>query len=148
MSQETKNELATKSSSAVSTDTSGLDFFSKLSQKANEGTKLLSPQECTNTVFSKYGEELASKYYNIYNTIHPADPGDIWRPTLIGIASKKSTNEIINSMKEGKYYIHETSVELPEDILMFPLFTNIEHTWWSSEYKAICRSMDGSVGDR
>jgi len=129
----------------------GLSLYDRLMKEKEKKQEILPPEVFVERLGEKYGEDAARKFFTLINIIKPADPGDIWRPSLLAICSQKGALELLKKMQPGDIYVHESKKVLPRDTLLFPIFSHIEHTWFETEggeWKTVCRSADGLKGDR
>jgi len=140
----TENE---KNDNLPATENDNLSFFQKLKKEQAKAKALVPVEKFVDKLNSEYGELAARKYYGLYFTIAPVEAGDVWRPPLIAIASQKGNEEALTNAGKGGLYYHDSKKALGRDTLFFPLYSHIEHTWWSDS-KSLCRSIDALKGDR
>jgi hypothetical protein len=138
--------------------------FDRVKIERKNSDVLMSVRDSYNKLYY-LDEEAANGFLNLHDMILPAqkdaddpspeDDSDLWLPSLIAIASRKSEKpegiEAFTNAGDGGLYFHETRQAVPKDMLFYPLYSHVRHSWWGDgdrSGKVNCQSMDGVTGQR
>jgi hypothetical protein len=162
-----KSEASEAALATQNTDVSTGDELSPFQRRILERRKaeVLMPVEDSYNKLYTVNPDAAEAFLNLHDMILPAqkdpddpspeDDSDLWLPSLIAIASRKAEKpegvEAFNNAGDGGLYFHETRQAVPDDMLFYPLYSHVRHTWWGDgdrSGKVDCQSLDGVTGQR